>query len=634
MDLSIEELRTIQVTTVTGASKYEQKVTEAPASISVITADDIRKFGHRTLADILRSVRSFYVTYDRNYSYYGVRGFSRPGDFNTRVLLMVDGHRMNDNVYDQAPLGTEFPLDVDLIDRIEVIRGPGSSLYGSNAFFGVINVITKSGRDFNGAELAASAAGFDTYAGRLTYGAKEAGGADLLLSGSGYNSQGPRHLQYQEFASTNSGVAENRDNDRYHTIFTKASYRDFTLEGAYGYREKGVPTASYGSVFNAADNRTIDESAYLDLAYRHEFSGNAVTAKIYYDVKNYQEDYLIDYPPVTRNRDTAYGRWWGGDFQATGIFFTRHKITAGAEYKDNLQQDQSNFDVNPAFTYLDDKRRSRLWAFYIEDEYRMLRTVLVNMGVRRDHYSSFGDTTNPRVALIYAPTEATIFKFLYGAAFRAPNVYELYYADGITAKPNRELKPEKIRTTELIYEQYLGAHVRSSLSGFSYRIDNLITSVTDPADGLSRFENVDKTETRGVEFELEGTWPDGPRGRVSYTMQKAKDVNTGAVLTNSPEELAKLNVIVPLVKDRVFLDPEVQYASKRKTVAGSAAPAFTLVNLTLYGRRLREGLDASISVYNVFDKKYGDPGAGPPQHVQDVIEQDGRTFRVKLTYAF
>src|SRR4030042_5248923 len=168
--LGIEELMEIEVATVYGASKYEQKVTEAPSSVTVITAEEIRKYGYRTLADILRSVRGFYVTYDRNYNYLGSRGFSRPGDYNTRFLLLVDGHRINDNVYDGAYFGTEFIIDVDLIERVEIIRGPGSSLYGTNAFFGVINIITKQGRDFKGTEISGEAGSFDTYKGRLSYG--------------------------------------------------------------------------------------------------------------------------------------------------------------------------------------------------------------------------------------------------------------------------------------------------------------------------------------------------------------------------------------------------------------------------------------------------------------------------------
>ena len=143
-ELPIEQLMNISVY---GASKYEQKLMEAPASVSIVNKDEIKKYGYRNLADILRSVRGFFVTNDRNYQYLGVRGFNRPGDYNTRILLMVDGHRLNDGLFDQAPVGYDFPVDIDLIDRVEVIRGPSSSIYGTNAFFAVVNVITRNGRE-------------------------------------------------------------------------------------------------------------------------------------------------------------------------------------------------------------------------------------------------------------------------------------------------------------------------------------------------------------------------------------------------------------------------------------------------------------------------------------------------------
>src|SRR5450631_930569 len=146
-ELPLEQLMQMKAEKVITASRFSQWVTEAPASMTVITSDDIRKYGYRTLADVLRSVPGLYVSYDRNYSYLGVRGFNRPGDYNSRVLLQIDGHRLNDNIYDTAAIGTEFPLDIDLIDHIEFMRGPGSSLYGSNAFFGVINVITRKAED-------------------------------------------------------------------------------------------------------------------------------------------------------------------------------------------------------------------------------------------------------------------------------------------------------------------------------------------------------------------------------------------------------------------------------------------------------------------------------------------------------
>jgi len=147
--LDLEDLVKLQVDSVYGASKFLQKVADAPASVTIVTGEQIQKFGYRTLADALRSVGGFYVIYDRNYSYVGVRGFSRPGDYNARILFLLDGHRENDNIFDGAYVATEFPVDVDLIDRIEIIRGPSSSVYGTGAFSASKTVFVRAGNDLD-----------------------------------------------------------------------------------------------------------------------------------------------------------------------------------------------------------------------------------------------------------------------------------------------------------------------------------------------------------------------------------------------------------------------------------------------------------------------------------------------------
>src|SRR5882724_1529095 len=168
-DLSLEQLVNIQVDSVFGASKYEQKVTRAPASVNIVTSDDIKKFGYRTLVDVLRSTAGVYVTDRRDYARIGIRG---SGDAETGVLLLVDGHRINDNILNVMNLANGAVVDVDMIERVEIIRGPSSSIYGNSAFFGVINVITKRGRDIDGAEASVEGGSFDTYKGSFTYGKK------------------------------------------------------------------------------------------------------------------------------------------------------------------------------------------------------------------------------------------------------------------------------------------------------------------------------------------------------------------------------------------------------------------------------------------------------------------------------
>lgn len=189
-DLSLEDLLKLKVNTVYAASKFEQEIVQAPASVSIITAEEIQNHGYRTLADILRTVRGFYVSYDRNYSYVGVRGFQRPGDYNGRILLLVNGHQLNDTIFESALLGTESPIALSVIDRVEVVRGPSSSLYGTSAFFGVVNLITKTGKTQNGVTLEMQGASQMFRRGNLTAGGKTAGGVEGLISVSAFASRG------------------------------------------------------------------------------------------------------------------------------------------------------------------------------------------------------------------------------------------------------------------------------------------------------------------------------------------------------------------------------------------------------------------------------------------------------------
>ena len=154
----------------------------------------------------------------------------------------------------------------------------------------------------------------------------------------------------------------------------------------------------------------------------------------------------------------------------------------------------------------------------------------------------------------------------------------------------------------------------------------------DPADHLLVFRNLGDVEAKGAEVELEGKWENGLTGRASYSFQEVKDVSTGQSLVILPEHLAKLNVIIPLVREKVFLGIEEQFSSRTNTMRGNVAASYYITNLTLFSRYLLKNLELSATLYNLFDRGYGNPGAA--EHLQDIIQQDGRTFRVKLTYRF
>lgn len=636
-NLDISELLKVEI--VTGASKFAQKVTEAPASVTIITAEEIKKFGYRTLADVVRSVRGFYVNNDRNYSYVGVRGFSRPGDYNSRVLLLLDGHRVNEPVYDSGLYGTDGLLDIDLIDQIEVIRGPSSSLYGTNAFFGVINVIPKKGAKMDGLQLSVDAGSLDTYRGRISYGKKFDSGADLMLSTSFYDSKGQRRLYYKEFDSpeTHNGIYEDNDYDEFNNFFGSLTYRAFTLQSGFYNRKKGIPTGSYGTVFNDRRNKTLDRGTSLDLKYERSFANDLMlTARVGYHGYYYTGDYVYDYaenetPVLVIDRDKVNGKWWGTEVNVVKNVASKHKLNFGSEYRDNFQQDQQNFDVDPYFSYLDDRRDSRVWALYTQDEYAITKKLVLNAGVRFDHYSTFGGTTNPRLGLIYNALKKTWIKLLYGQAFRAPNVYELYYqSNAFKANPN--LDPESIKTSEIVLEHYIGDHFRVSASGYYYKIKNLISQQKDPNDGLVFFDNADRVKSKGLEVEFEAKLKNGIEGRGSYVHQRSIDLRSGEELVNSPRNLAYFNVSAPWFNRNLYSGLEVRFVGDRGTLRGEGTDGFWITNLTLLKHRLFKGLELSLSAYNLFDKRYQDPGA--EDHIQNGINQDGRTYRLKLTYHF
>ncbi len=618
-DISFEELIKMEIPTVEAASKYKQKTTEAPSSITIITSDEVKRYGHRTLADILRSAPGLHVSYDRNYSFLGVRGFNL-GDNNNRVLLLVDGHRINNSLTDGAHLGTEFLLDVDLIDRVEIIRGPGSSLYGNNAFFGVINVVSRQGRDLNGVEVSGEAGSFDAFKGRVSYGKQFTNGLELLFSGSILDSGGNKNLFYKEYntPANNNGIAHDADADASKNFFGSIAFHDFTLQGAWALREKHNPTAQFLTVFNDRRLQASDERSYANLKYAHDFEAFAnVTAQIYYD----RHDRELDAPFTgVLFRDMQSAEWWGTELTLTRRLLDRHTLTLGGEFRDDFEQSQSLIGVSTS-------RMSH--GVYLEGNFEVVTNLHFTAGARYDQYGSYDPTVNPRLALIWNPFEHSTLKAIYGTAFRAPNFFEL------SGSPNQGLQPEEIRTYELVYEQGIGNHLRSSVSGFYNRIDDVIVF------NQGQFGNLPGANAQGVEFALDGSWTGGVRGRASYTLQNTENRMTGEIITDSPKHLAKLNVSAPVLKDKLFAGLEVQFASRRTTTqltpsgtpqAGVDAPAYGVVNFTLFSQNLIKGMEVSAGVYNLLDRKYSDPST--PFHRQDLIEQDGRTFRVKLTYRF
>jgi len=627
--MDLEQLMKIEI--VVAGSKRAQQTRDVPSYVSVVTAADIREHGYRTLADVLRTLPGFYVSNDRNYSYVGVRGFSRPGDWNSRILLLLNGSRTNENLYDLAYIGEEFSVDVDLIERVEVIRGPSSALYGSNAYFAVINVVTRAGNSLAGTEITTSAASFGTYSGRASYGRAFENGLDLLVSGTYSDGKG-RNLFYPEFDAplTNNGFANDADHESFHKILVTASKGDFSFQANSVSREKGLPTASFGTIFNDKRNSTTDNLSLASLTYYRALSnGGSFSTRLHAGRYTYDGEYAY-YANDPPNKDLAAGEWVGLEVDGARKIATRQFLTVGAEFRDNFKQLLTNFDPEPYVLYSELRNTSVREGVFAQDEIRLADPLLLYAGVRLDHYEGFGFATSPRLALIYTPTPATTFKLLAGRAFRAPNEHELFYVSpGYTSNPS--LDPEHIETLELIAQHFIGGGIQISASAFQNRLTDLIERHLDPASNLYVFENLESTHSRGLELGLEVDRGHGLAGQLSYSLQRTEDQATGARLTNSPAQMVQVQLRSPIL-GAVTASLDAQYMSDRLTIAGNVAGAHTLTNFSLFAPRTLGRFDLSATLYNVFGIRYSDPV--PDGFVQDVIPQDGRSFRVRSTFHY
>jgi iron complex outermembrane receptor protein len=574
-DPSEEAILFAEIPSVSPASKFEQSVLEAPASVTVISAEEIARYGHRTLADVLRSVRGFHTVYDRNYTYVGVRGFGRPGDYNTRVLLLVDGHRVNENIFDGAYVGTESLVDVGDIERVEIVRGPSSSLYGTNAFFAVINVLTKRGRDLKVADLGGQTASFGTRAGRLSWGDRLGSGLEVAGSASVYDSAG-QDVHYPKFddPATNEGWAETDDGDRRAHGFARLSWRSLDVEAGYNRRSKEIPTGSFGTLFDDERARTHDRQGILSVSYRGDLpDGSRQDVLVGYNAYAYRGWYPYAYG---LSRDYGSGRWWIVESQHVRAAGGRQRIVLGGQVTLNSDQDQGAVDPGPAGYRFGEHEISRHRAVYVQDEVRMGAGWILNAGLRHDVYDSFGGTTNPRVTLIHAPDGRSAAKLLFGRAFRAPNLYEMRFDDGAYLKGNLELEPERITTYEAAYERLLPHGLRIAGSAYHYDIERLITQTLDPADGRLQFRSIESVEAEGAEVGLDTDLGRAVMARMSYAHQRAADARTGEILTNSPRHLGKLNLSGTLGTEKLLAGLEALFTGSRRTLGSGRAPSSTV----------------------------------------------------------
>jgi len=375
---------------VEAASLHVQNLEEAPASVTVISAADIRKYGYRTLGEALATVRGFDLSYDRIYHYVGVHGFSLPGDYNTRFLVMINGHAMTENVFGSNNFwGQDFGLDMDLVQRIEIIRGPSSALYGSNGMFATINVVTKSPVDQSSARVSTET---DTFGGRKAVVSSSVylgHGANLLVSASAFNNRG-QTLYFPEFDSpeTRNGIARGVDGERGYHTFANLIWRDWDVVAYVNSREKSPPVAWDDiSLFGDRGNRVLDQRDFLRVSHSRDVGKTGkIGVQISYDRYRYADRF--NYPSSEQAqviRDLAYGDWLSSQLTYSVQAPKLGTLTLGAQVNWDLRNLQENYATVPErIDLLHEDHPDRVFSVFAQQEIDFSERWKAYIGLRFD----------------------------------------------------------------------------------------------------------------------------------------------------------------------------------------------------------------------------------------------------------
>ncbi len=617
---------------VEAATLHTQTLDEAPADVSVITRAQIRTYGYRTFGEALSSVRGFYMTRDHIYSYAGVRGFSLPGDYNTRFLVMINGHPMTDNVYSSNGFfEQDFGLDMDLVERIEIIRGPSSALYGSNGIFATINVVTVSPVDFAGAYGSIEAGSFGEKK-ALAAGSYYLGrGANLLLSASGVKSGG-QSFYFPQFDAPPFGDGHSTGMDgegAYHT-FANLTWRGWSFTGYFNNRDKRVPLAwDYNAnSFFSRGNHADDSRNFVNAAYKRTLAGGDLRLQFSYDNYRYADRFdLITDDGLMSRSSRADGDWLSAQlsyqFQA-GVLGT---LTAGATATSDLRNLQTDVELRPQpIEVIRIDRPERSGALFLEQEKRLSAQWKIDLGLRLDESRYYGHFLSPRLALAYQPSSRTVYKFIYGHPFRNPNAYEQFYFDNISALQAPPLRPETANTYEFSVERHFTPTLSGIVNVYDYQLAHLIQDVY-VADAVAQFQNAAAgTDSHGVEFELAGkprTWLETSG---SFTLQRVRQNDYAVEMANSPRRIAKFRMAVPAGR-RITLAAGILAMSSRTTWDAQSQRPVLLADLTLTLRRLLADCDVQLGVRNALNWAYQDPVGLS----LSTFPGDPRSFYVKLT---
>jgi iron complex outermembrane receptor protein len=659
------------------ATGSPQPISKAPSTATVITAQDIRAMGATDLDQVMETVPGVHVSRTANYynPVYIIRGINGTGTTNPQVLMLQNGIPMN-TLY-AGDKGTYWGgLSLENVERIEVIRGPGSALYGADAFSGVINIITKTAADTPGTEFGVRGGSFNTKNAWAQHGGKW-GAVDVAAYLNIGGTEGSKQTITQDAARLHCpscSLAPGPVNIGYDSIdgSIDLGYEKWRLRAGYKLRDNVGTGAGSSSALDPV-GKTRGERITSDLSWNdpnlsQNWGANFTGSYMHYAETQDQNFQLL--PPGTIYSFKTLPKLPTGlaplncigttctfpsgmigdpgrDEQqlrlsafATYSGFTGHSLRFGLGH-DDLNMYHTSTDKNywlsatgPVPTAFMDyyniqshmlPHQRKVDYIYAQDEWNFARDWMLTAGVRQDNYSDFGGTTNPRLALVWDATLDLTAKLLYGQAFRAPSFIEQYGINP-TSNGNPNLKPETMKTLEEAFTWQARKDTQINLNFFHYEADDLIQSVANATAGTgSTYQNTGKQHGSGME--LEGVWDASRTLRLTgnYSYQKSISEATNQDAGYAPHDHIYLRGDWRFAGG-LLSSTQVNRVMDRMRAAGDTRPPvpdYTTVDMTVRTDRSKNQWDYAASVRNLFNATVLEPSvAGSNPLVNTPIPND------------
>ena len=619
---------------VVAATKSPVASEAAPASISIVTSDEIAAFGYTTLAQALTAIRGAFASNDRSYESVGLRGFSPPGDYTNRVLVLVDGHPINDVVTGQGYVGHDFDVDLANVARIEVVRGAGSVLYGTGALFGVINVVTRQAAQGGHATVNTTVGTMGLVSGRATLSARK-GGADLMLSAAALNSAGD--VRFTGLSDATTGLPQtvlNSDGEKAVHFDLIGHLGNFSLRAGFNERKKILSTGAFHTQPLLANNYLDDQRVYAELRFERDIRTLHVAARASYDRSRFH-GYFFD-PTSSDSPDERIGAQWAtGELRLELPTFLHQRFTLGGEVAKQVGLETVVPNGDPI-------AKDLIASAYLVDDIHLSDRLQVNLGLRSDSYTkSFGTTLNPRLAIIGKPYPQGNTKLLAGRSFRAPSPNER--ANSVDGN----LRPEIIYSVEIEHAHAVNDDVHVVGAIFANWLSDLLVVVTnsDPQIGDTLQNKSNRIRSLGAEGELRWEPGGGTLLSLSVTRQRVEELaSTGNVpFLNAPETMVKARVLCPLVGQALRLGSELVLDSGRHFRQDDPAQLPTdnrvddavIWNVSFSGEHRPYHLRYFAGIFNLLNEH--DVRTGLPTGADStlsLIPRYGRSMRAGLSLAF